>query len=86
LDILNWLGILGSIEITYATNTLVRFSMGSRTNHLQIAFRIFGHSENIKIDHRPLDYSALSGIVPEFQTWNEPYLDAEKIPPREKLV
>jgi hypothetical protein len=45
---------------------------------------MFGHSENIKIDHRPFNYSALSGIVPEFQTWKKLYLDAEKIPPRDR--
>lgn len=78
---ISYTGLLfpGCMKIAYATDAPARFSMAPRINHLQMAFRVIDRSENLKIDLQPFDYSALSDIVPESQTWKESYPDAEDL-------
>jgi hypothetical protein len=81
---LNWVVTLGRFDVMYATNTLARFSMALRENHLTMAQRVLGYLKKFK-NHRivlnpnKLDLtSLLLNSAGEYDNWAEFYPDAQE--------
>jgi hypothetical protein len=78
---LNWVVVLRRFDVTYATNTLARFSMIPRLGHLEANKRILGylkkHSEHrILLNPNPIDLSYATEKYTEYVGWREFYPEA----------
>ena len=81
----NWIITLGRFDISYAVNSLSRYSMAPREGHLKALQKVFGYLRTnpkgkILIDSKtaPIRKSA---VITRGQDWNEFYPDAmENIP------
>ena len=83
----NWVNTLRRMEVTYATNTMVWYSMAPREGHLIASKRLFGYLEKhpdgqILIDPNPIDHSESLRKFNVYDNWREFYPDArEETPP-----
>jgi hypothetical protein len=83
---LNWIVTLGRFDVLYATNTLARFSMAPREQHLIMAKRILGYLKKfphyrIVLNPNPFETSQLLKNFTEQDNWKEFYPEAmEEIP------
>jgi hypothetical protein len=83
IDSANWMITLGRFDISYATNTLARYSMAPRTGHFQAIIRVFGYLKSqpkfqILVDPKPHERQNTTTTRHE---WTEFYPDAtEEIP------
>jgi hypothetical protein len=81
----NWMITLGRFDISFAVNSLARYSMAPRQGHLEAVKRVFGYvkmhpSGRILVD--PNEPVALSAPPPTQHNWREFYPDAEEeLPP-----
>ena len=71
----NWINTLGRMEVTYATNTMARYSMAPQEGHLMAL-------KQILIDPNPIDHSESLRKFNIYNNWRELYPDArEETPP-----
>jgi hypothetical protein len=83
----NWVITLGRLDVSYATNTLARYSMAPREGHLIALKRLFGYLRKhpdgqILIDPNPIDHSESLKKFTAYDNWKEFYPEAkEEIPP-----
>ena len=77
---MNWLITLGSFDVYYATNSLSRFSMAPREEHLKAAFRILSYVKTFPKGRILFDtkYPNANSIDGDDYDWKEFYLDAEE--------
>jgi hypothetical protein len=87
----NWVNTLGGMDVTYATNTMARYSMAPRQGHLIALKRVFGYlrkhpDSQILIDPNPLDHTESLKKFTVYENWREFYPDAkEETPPGQPI-
>ena len=75
-----WAVSLGRFDIQFATNTLARYALCPRANHMKMALRIFGYlkqhpTASTWIDPTKIDYG---GVEFEQNKWHDIYPDAKE--------
>jgi hypothetical protein len=87
----NWVITLGRLDITYATNTMARYSMAPREGHLIALKRLFGYLRKhpdgqILVDPNPFDHTEALKKYTAYDNWKEFYPDAvEAMPPNQPV-
>ena len=83
----NWAVTLGRLDVSYATNSLARFSMAPREGHLIAMKRLFGYLRKhpdgqILIDPNPMNHTEALKKFTTYDNWREFYPEAiEEKPP-----